>query len=94
MKAEINIYILLLNNGSVRSLHLQPASSLMQPSIVVGTFTSRRLFNPAVIDAEQWAALNREQRGPKRRSNRSYSETLAALIKWIRPYDLASGLPG
>lgn len=45
MKAEINIYILLLNNGSVHSLYLQLASSLIQPSIVVGTFTSQHLFN-------------------------------------------------
>lgn len=45
IKAEINIYILFLNNGSVHSLHFQPASSLIQPSIVVGTFSSQHLFN-------------------------------------------------
>lgn len=45
IKAEINIYILFLNNGSVYSLHFQLASSLIQPSIVVGTFSSQHLFN-------------------------------------------------
>lgn len=90
--AKINIYIFFLSNGS-RALVELAAGYLINTAIHCCWYLRLPTpFQPAVIDAEQWLPWIGNKEGPAL-SNSSYSKTLAALIKRIKPYDLAHRAP-